>query len=457
MNWLLLKNSLLVSGMTTVLAGSLGFVVALALAGMSPRSRRWMMAGAIAALVLPPFLVANCWLDLLGQNGALHAWLPLKIYSLGGAVWLLTLLHWPVTTWFVLGAWSRLEPSQLESDPALRGPALVRWLLWPMARGVAGQAALLTFVLALNNFAVPVLLQVPVFPEELWLAFTTRLNDAGAWAAAWPMVLAPILLLVCWRRAEVQWPRAEGGASGQALRRQFGRPLRWTCGLFTMTALSLSLIVPMLQLVSARRTWAELPNLFRAAPEVILNSFTYAAAAASLCVVLGLFTWRWRAGLLLWLLFFLPGVLLGRALIFGFQETILYGTATLVMLAFAARYVALGWSGVGLAMRGADRDLIDAARLDGARGWTLLRHAHWPQVAPQLTGVWYVIFLLCLWDVETLVLIQPPGGETLALRIFNLLHYGHHAQANALCLILLALALAPRVLWATIRLVRARC
>jgi len=42
----------------------------------------------------------------------------------------------------------------------------------------------------------------------------------------------------------------------------------------------------------------------------------------------------------------------------------------------------------------------------------------------------------------------PPGGETLALRVFNLLHYGHHAQVNALCLILLLLAVLPLAAWA---------
>jgi DNA-binding beta-propeller fold protein YncE len=54
-----------------------------------------------------------------------------------------------------------------------------------------------------------------------------------------------------------------------------------------------------------------------------------------------------------------------------------------------------------------------------------------------------VVFLLCLWDVESMILVVPPGGETLALRVFNLLHYGHNAQVNALCLTLLAVAVAP--------------
>ena len=60
---------------------------------------------------------------------------------------------------------------------------------------------------------------------------------------------------------------------------------------------------------------------------------------------------------------------------------------------------------------------------------------------------WYIVFLLCLWDVESMILVVPPGGETLALRVFNLLHYGHNAQVNALCLTLLALAVAPLLVW----------
>ena len=54
------------------------------------------------------------------------------------------------------------------------------------------------------------------------------------------------------------------------------------------------------------------------------------------------------------------------------------------------------------------------------------------------------------WDTETVVLIVPPGGETLALRVFNLLHYGHHAQVNALCLILLLLAVLPLIAGAVV-------
>ena len=116
-----------------------------------------------------------------------------------------------------------------------------------------------------------------------------------------------------------------------------------------------------------------------------------------------------------------------------------------MLIGLAVRYLAIGWNGAALAWRGVDRELVDAARLCGARGWELFRRSLWPQLASRLAVTWYLVYLLCLWDVETLALVVPPGGETLALRIFNLLHYGHAAQVNALCVVMLGLAVAPLV------------
>ena len=49
MNWLLLKNSLLVGGLTTLLAASFGFLAALWLAGLEKRWRHRLLAVAVMA------------------------------------------------------------------------------------------------------------------------------------------------------------------------------------------------------------------------------------------------------------------------------------------------------------------------------------------------------------------------------------------------------------------------
>jgi ABC-type Fe3+ transport system permease subunit/DNA-binding beta-propeller fold protein YncE len=493
----LVQNSLLVAGLTTVLGAGLGFMAALFLAALNRRWRHALLVLVIAALAMPPFLVTNCWLDLLGANGALHRWFPVEIFhSPSITAGLLALLTWPLTTLAVTAAWQRSQPSLLECEPALRGIALVRWLLWPQARRATGFAAALTFVLALNNFAVPTILQVRVLPAEMWVGFNTNLDSGAALKAGWPLLVAPLALLwlLGWR--EFRWPRLESSDTAKLCRRQLGSLWFAACGLGTAVLLALSIGAPLAQLVLSRRTWLELLPAFSAGTAAmgnsIFNGVLTATVTIAACLLVGSFLKKsppgfgvrreaplsdatnlnavlasrtlgkrhYRSALqdagahfgaaLLWLPFFVPGIFLGLLLIWALNRPGVdwfYRSSGVVLLALALRYFGPAWFGAALARQSVDQDLLDAGRLEGARGWALFRHVLWPQMAPHLAATWYVIFLLCLWDVETLVLILPPGGETLASRLFNLLHYGHSGQVNALCVWLLVVVLAPLALW----------
>ncbi|EEF57279.1 6-bladed beta-propeller [Pedosphaera parvula] len=456
MNWTLLQNSLLVSGLTTLLSVTLGFGAALWLAGLERTWRMRWLAIAIFALALPPFLVTNCWLYYLGQAGVWHRWLPLNIFTLGGTVWILALLTWPITLLATLGAWQRLEAAQLESDMAVTGTAFIRGLLLPLARNIMVQAGVLTFALALNNFAVPAILQVKVFPAEVWVEFNTSFNTMAALQQSWPMILVPLLLLLWFKRRNTSWPTLQSTVSAKLFRRQLGKRWFYVCGIGTFIVIALSAGLPIFQLISAKRTWTELHGAVAAGQGAIWTSFWLAAVSATLCLVLSLVGWRLPVGLVLWLPFLVPGVLLGIAFIFLFNRPWLsafYQSVGIVILAYCIRYLAFGWNGVAHARHNTDPNLNDAARVEGASWWQLLCHVQWPQIGRQVMATWYVIFLLCLWDVESIVLVVPPGGETLALRTFNLLHFGHNAQVNALCLTLLVLAIVPLILWQAGRLV----
>lgn len=468
MNWLLLKNSLLVGGLATLLAVGFGFLAALCLAGLEARGRNLLVAVAVMALALPPFLVTNCWLHYLGTNGVWRGWLPFNIISLAGTAWILCLLTWPITLLAAGSAWRRLEAAQLESDSAVTGWWLMRGLLFPLARSALTQAAVLTFVLALNNFAVPAILQVKVFPAEVWVRFNTTFDTVGALRLSWPLVVGPLLLLWWFARRDVSWPRIQEAVPARLFRRQLGTAWFWLCGTSTLAICLLSVALPVFQLMSVSRTWTELGGAVAAGQRALWNSTFLAAAAATAVLALALLSGMFRkvrsrspfdfTGILLWLPFLVPGLLMGIGLIFVFNRPWLarfYQSAGIVVLAFVIRYVALGWNTVAHSLRTVDSDLTDAARINGASRWQLLRHVYWPQIASQTAAAWYVVFLLCLWDVESIILVMPPGGETLALRIFNLLHYGHNAQVNALCLALLVLAVTPLVIWRAVCLSRA--
>lgn len=446
MNWPLVFNSLIVSGLAAFFGVAGGFLAALWFAGMEGRWRSVFFAGAVVALVLPPFLVVNCWIELLGENGLWRHWLPVDIYSLGGTIWVLTLLNWPISFFFTTAAWRRVRSAQLEVDPLLEGRFLLRWLLLPAARTALVQAGVLTLVLALNNFAVPAILQVKVFPAEVWVRFNTTFDYAGALEISWPLVLAPLILVMCFRGGDISWSWESNAATARALRRQLG--VRWQVGggIAAWALAGFSLGIPLWQLAGSSKTWRDFGGALQAGWGAIGHSLMFAGVSASVVVVFALLTWRRKLDTALWLPFFMPGVLLGIGLIWAFNRrglSAIYQSAAIVFLAYAIRYAALGWNTVARAIRSEDPNLLALARLEGAGFWRTLRHIHWPQSGAAFGAAWYVTYLLCLWDVETLVLIVPPGGESLSLRIFNLLHYGHNSQVNALCLLLLALALLP--------------
>jgi ABC-type Fe3+ transport system permease subunit/DNA-binding beta-propeller fold protein YncE len=530
MNWLLLKNSLVVSGLCTIISLGMGFVAALWVTGLRGQWRATVFAFAIVALALPPFLATNCWLHFLGATGVWRGWLPFNIFSLGGAIWILSLLNWPITLLLVCGAWTRLEASQLENDPAASGWSLIYAVLLPLARTALTQAGVLTLVLALNNFAVPTILQVKVFTEEIWVRFNTAFDTRGVLLLSWPLLLAPLLVLLWMQRRDIRWPRLATSISPRLFRQQLGGPWFWACGALTIVICVVSVGLPLGQILTAKRTWVELPGALAAGKWAVWSSCYYAGAAATMmsgvalllaiamrrrstrkrdegfaregktvetvsttsaaaatplkrgvnesgasetgvnetkearcCDILrahgsrGLLrpgTGALLFSVLVWLPFLAPGVLLGIGLIAVFNHSwsgAFYESAGIVILAFVIRYFALGWHTVTHAIRSVDRDLEDVAQLNGATRWQVFYYVHWPQIRPMAAGAWYIVFLLCLWDVESMILVTPPGGETLALRIFNLLHYGHNAQVNALCFVLMLVALLPLVAWGACR------
>ena len=303
MNWRLLGNSLAVSALTTLLACGFGFCAAVCLSALAARTRKVALVASIVALMLPPFLATNCWIHLLGATGVWRSWLPLDIYSLAGVVWILALIHWPITLLVVLGAWQKLERALFEADPALRGVSLIRWLLLPAARPALAQAALIIFVLALNHFAVPAILQVKVFPAEIWLRLSTELNYGAAWAMSAPLIIvsAIALMLLRSRGKEITWPAQQGAIASHTARMQLGIVF-WICAAATLLVLFFS-ILPLLQIAFDAKTWRELPTVFSATSQTVWNSFIYAALAASACLALAAWSWRWRIGWCAWLLF----------------------------------------------------------------------------------------------------------------------------------------------------------
>jgi iron(III) transport system permease protein len=457
-NWPLLQNSFVVASVATVLAILLGQMMAVWISCSGIAMRRCLLLVTVVVLVLPPFLVVNAWIDLFGTTGSFHLWLPFELYSPTGTVVLLALMHWPITTLLVYSSWRQLDPELSEIDPELSGLPFFKDLLLPGSRMAMAQSAALVFVLAMNQFSIPAILQVKVYPAELWVQFNTTFNSVEALKLSWPMLVFPLLLIALLARKPISWPQGLREWNHKNFRRLIGS-FRWVAISVSTGLIVLAFVLPLGQLVFSAGTWAHLSSAFAAGQGAFWQSLILAAGAAVLVLFLGWPASRSRWGALMWPFFFLPGVLIGILLIFLLNRNAthgVYSSVTVLFIGLTLRYFAPAWYGARLIRRGMDRDLVDTGRLGGASGWQRWRLVDWPLVRSQMLALAYVIYLLCLWDVETISLIVPAGGETLALRIFNLLHYGHNEQVNALCLLLLLVAVIPLMLGMTVSFVAAR-
>lgn len=447
----ILINSLMVSVGATLFAIIPGLAAAWLLQIASPVTRRILMASMVAVLALPGFFVAGMWMDWVGFAGAWRigsGWVAENLLAYLCTTFVLGLLLWPITALLVSQSWQGMDRRLLEAHLELRGGSLLRHLLWPAASQTLPEPALLTALLAFANFGVPALFQARVWPAEVWLEFSTRFDAAAALAkSALPAILTWITLAWIIRRNFV-WRAGIDRNSAGLLRDRAGRFVNGVAVAATIAALLLSLGFPLFTALIDRRTWVELMPAARAAWPVALRSALCAGSAATLACLIGMATARHRGMAIALTTFALPGIFVGIGLTFLTNANLwlmpLFRDSVLIVItALLTRYLGIGWIGASHAWKSANSTLHECARLDGANLLQQWRHVVWPQGRGGILGTWLAVYLLCLWDVETLILIVPPGGDSLALMIFNLLHYGHNAQVTALCLMLGAVAVLP--------------
>lgn len=425
--------------------------------------RPWLLAIAAVNQALPPFLLANCWLEISsawrlewGGETSAEAMLPLTALVLAG-------MHWPIPALLLIGGWSRIERPAMESIPGLRGWHFLQHLQWPSGRQGLGVAFVVCLVLTAANFSIPTLFQVRVLPELLWVRFSTQLDVGGAWLAGWPLVLLGGMALLWVGGSGARWPHVEGGADPSLWRRRLGG-IGWICDGLTLLTVGLSIGLPVGMLMISPRTWTELGPASQAGAMSIATSVIVAAVVAAGLLVLALLlvhgtrrtgAWRWLA----WLWFLIPGILVSILWVPVLGKPSmrwLADSAMVYALVLMPRYLAIPWS-VGLAsLERVDAATGDALRTSGVSPVDVWWHAVWPQIrGASLMGA-YIVYLLVLWDVESILLVMPAGMETVAVRVFNLLHYGHAGQVNALCVVLLGIAVLPIALWKVTSLVRWR-
>jgi len=140
------KNSLMVTGVTTLLAMIIGTLAAYAIVRLSFRGRQWFARGAVVTYLVPGSLLFIPMFQVIYSIGLIDNIVGLMVTYLTFTV--------PFATWMMIG-YFRNVPSELEDaalvDGCSRIQALAR-IMVPIALPALAVVALFAFTLSWNEF-----------------------------------------------------------------------------------------------------------------------------------------------------------------------------------------------------------------------------------------------------------------------------------------------------------------
>jgi iron(III) transport system permease protein len=448
----LIFNSLLFAAIAASIAAIVGFFFFRALVGFSQRIQLFLLGAAAVCLLLPTFLYAGAWMDL-----AMKLALPTQSISL--AAFVLALQLWPLVLFFLWAAFHRLDRSLIEAAHlSLQGRRIWMRILIPLLANPFLLGWMIVFILALNQFVIPTTFQIRVQIAEMYVMFSSLYDTKGALLQSLPILILSLVSLFFVARWAKAFRSSNRHSTWNGVRIfPFFKTQRIWKVILLVGVLSVSLLPPSWRLVEAlliRKNWAPL----HLAPSHFLASFTYAAGSAVLACLFGLLLWLFlRRSKLFCVIeglsavpFIVSGFFLGVLMIAVNQQAGAWawwsGTWILGIFALALRFLWIPLRAAAHANNQIPSDHLDAAKVFGLSASQVFRNIEWPAMRGMLgMGAW-IIYLLALWDVETLLLIYPPGGEPVSLRIFQLLHYGYETEVAVLSSGLILLGLLPGIL-----------
>jgi iron(III) transport system permease protein len=113
----------------------------------------------------------------------------------------------------------------------------------------------------------------------------------------------------------------------------------------------------------------------------------------------------------------------------------LYGTLTILLLAYVGRYLPLGVRAANASLRQVDPSLEESAQLLGASWTTTLREVTLPLIRPGLFAGWLLVFVPVIQELSASILLFSSSSITLAVAVYNLYETGYIEPVAALAMV----------------------
>jgi len=501
--WRPLGHTLGIAVTAIVLALLIGGVLAWLLSRTNIWGRKWFMTALIVPYMLPAWTFALAWTNLFKNRkvGGQAGWLetlgiePPDWMSYGFMpITLVLALHYSPFVILLFGNALRRFDSQLEDSARILGAGKIhvaRRVIIPLMLPSLTSAMILMFAKCLGEFGVAYVLGMPVRYDVLATSLYRNISSRQTGVAA--VIAGAIILIGIISLVVDAWMVREGrkfvtiGSKGSMDRlTQLGR-WRTPMTLVPIAVFAFSVVLPLLTLflttvmkIPGKFTWDNFTldywighNLTTVAmPNGVLltgdfwmaawNSLWMVGVASVTAGILGMLVGyvvvRTPVRPVGWLLrnvtfmpYLVPGIAFAVAYLslFAVQRgpvPALYGTWAILVLAFIAEQMPYASRAGISAMMQLGKDPEEAAQIAGAGWWTRMRRVVIPIQKSSFSSGILLPFISGVKGLSLVVILAVPGTNVLTTYSVQLVDYGYDQAANAVVLMVAALAFFGTVL-----------
>ena len=481
-----LINSVVVGLAAALACVVFGVPMAWAVSRTDMPAKGLVWAAILGTFIMPNYLGAVAWILLAGPNAG---WLnraymgitgaaagPFNVYTMTGLVLVIACYSFPYMFVFTRSALD-LVSSEMEDAASTLGAGIVRTTLrvtLPLVLPAILGAFIVEFLEAIALFGTPALIALPgrfqVITTTLWqmFEFPPKLQVAAAYSM--PLLLITVFLF--WLQYRIIARKGFVALTGKGGERRLVRlgPWRWVLLGYCLFVTSLSFFLPMLVVLQAAfaKAWGRgfsLDNLTLRNIRFVLvdqpatrtatyNTFLYAAAASLIALVLALAIAYIVARRLVPMArvlsyvamapFVIPGIVLaiGFYAAYTAKPLVLYGTAWILILAFATRFLPIAYTNSDAAIRAINPELEDAARILGGGRFLTLRRVVGPLLKRGLAGAFILVFIPATRELSSAIFLYTTGTQVLSVLLFDKSDEGNFELLSSMGLILVVVTVA---------------
>lgn len=487
-----LTNTAKISILVMILSVLITFPLAWLIGRTDLPGRKKFRTILVASYMIPPYVGAIAWTQLLNPDvGYLNALLktifslskaPFNIYTEGGLIWVLTLFYPPFAFITISRAMEKMDPT-LEEASRVSGASPLR-VLWdvtlPLMAPSILAGGLLVFIGAGSAFGIPAIVGMPGNIEVLTtriVSFVYMGNDSGirnaTTLAVSLMILANgLLFFMTWFMGRKDYTTIGGKSTRPALV-ELGK---WK-GLATFLVAVYAFIAVILPLGSIVITsfmvsmskGLSLDNFgFDAWIPVLENSqyldciwrsLGYAFIAATIGTILSLFVaylsvkthvkGRSLPDLLVMVGGSTPSVVIALALIITFSGNYglnLYSTMWILIVSYLVKYMTMSVRTIAASLSQVSSSLEEAGLNSGAGWLRICKDIIMPLIAPSIVAGWFLIFMPSFYELTMSNLLYGSDTQTIGVLLYELQTYADTQNASVMSVIILIIVMVGNLI-----------